>query len=286
MNNTFNIKRFGLTMRKDFIENGKRYLFLFVTLLGLITVAITFMTWEYYLNVEASKTIEPSFFLFHNKNLLTFLSFTFLAAGIWFASTFTAPMNSKLKRITYLISPASNLEKYLTRWIITTMGFIVAFFAAMWIADAIRVALCSMRYPEIEIKFLDLSKLYYPDKIFINSDSMVPKGVFQFFLSLYFLFQSIFLLGSTYWEKASFIKTFTFGAVITAAFILICRWTILLFYGSLDGYGNVMSSFEINHTISEEQAVTIAAIVLAVFTLTFWVLAYFRMKESEIIKRF
>ena len=286
MNNTFNIKRFGLTFRKDFIENGKRYLLLFLTLLGLITVFITYITWLYYRNTEASETIDPATFLFLNKRLLTFLSFTFLAAGIWFSSTFTTPMNSKLKSITYLISPASNLEKYLTRWIITIIGFIVAFFAAMWMADAIRVALCSIIYPEIEINFFDLSKLYYPDKDYSSSIYMVPKSVFLFFLSLYFFLQSIFLLGSTYSEKASFIKTFTFGAAVIAAFILICRWTILLFYGSLDGFGNVMRSFEINQTIDADQGVTIAAIVLAVFTLTFWILAYFRMKESEIIKRF
>ena len=278
MNNTFNIKRFGLTFRKDMIENLKRYLLLFLTLLGLITLLMVQQTWAHFQRSVDNVSL--------NKQLLIFLSLMFSAAGIWFASTFTTPLNSKLKRLSYLISPASNLEKYLTRWIITTMGFIIAFFTAFWIADALKVTICSAIYPEVEIKFLDLTKLISSDHGWVGNTFVFPKSVFTFFVSLYFLLQSIFLLGSTYWEKASFIKTFTAGAAIITAYILICRWTILLFYDNLDGFANVMGSFEINRTISEVQAINVATIVLSVFTLTFWILAYFRMKESEIIKRF
>jgi len=281
MNNTFNIKRFGLAFRKDLIENGKSYLLMFLTLLGIIAIVTIYITWYYHKETR----INYNFHYPINISMLIYLSFIFIAAGIWFASTFANPMNSKLKRISYLVSPASNLEKYLIRWIITTVGFIVAFFVAMWIADALRVAICSIKFPEADIKFLDISKLVGPENEAVYREYLVPKSVFIIFLSLYFLFQSIFLLGSTFWEKASFIKTFTVVAAIIAAYIFICRWTILLFYGDLQGYFNVLSSYERINTMSEVQSMYYVSFICAVITIGCWILAFFRIKESEIINR-
>ena len=276
MNNTFNIKRFGLAFRKDLIENGKHYLLMFFTLLGIISIVIIYVTWY---NDKTNFNYRYPL----NRSLLIYLSWLFIAAGIWFASTFTNSMSSKLKRISYLVSPASNLEKYLIRWIITTVGFIVAFFVALWIADALRVAICSIKFPEADIKFLDISKLVGLENEPVYREYVVPKSVFIIFLSLYFLFQSIFLLGSTFCEKLSFIKTFTVVAAIIVAYIFICRWTILLFYGNLEGYGNVLSSFVTIRNMSE--SISFVVTVFAVFTVICWVLAFFRIKESEIINR-
>jgi hypothetical protein len=155
----------------------------------------------------------------------------------------------------------------------------------MWIADILRVAICSIIYPNVDINFLDISKWFSPTNNQYDRDYVVPKDVFSILVSVYFLLQSIFLLGSTFWEKATFIKTFTAGAVISAAFLLICRWAILLFYGNLGGYYNVLDSFRLDQTYTTEQAITFAAIVISAFTITCWILAFFRMKESEIIKR-
>ena len=277
MNNTFNIKRFGFTFRKDLIENGKQYVLLLLTMFGLMALVITFQTLNHY---AISKNADNHLSL--NRILLIYLSFMFLGFGTWFASTFSSPMNHKLKRLSYLISPASNLEKYLVRWIITTIGFIFAFFATMWFADALRVAIGSVVYPDLDIRFIDITQLFAPDGRNTGiSYVVVPKEVFTILLSIYFLLQSIFLLGSTFWEKATFLKTFTAVAAIVAAFILICRWAILFFYGSLIGFGKVLDSFQLDQTFSTEQVI----IVISAFTLTFWILAYFRMKESEIIKR-
>ena len=271
MNNIFNIKRFGLAFRKDILENWKRYTLLFLTLFGLMVVVTLYQTRDYCKFNSINGNL-----LYLNESMLNFLSILFFAAGIWFASTFATPMNSKLKRLSYLVTPASNLEKYLTRWIITTIGFVVAFFVALWMADLLRVSICVIAYPDIEIKFIDIPKYIH---------DVAEKSVFFGFLHLYFLLQSLFLLGATVWEKASFIKTFTAVAAFIGAFIVICRWTILLFYENIDGYGNVIQSFELSRTLSQEQALLLLDIIMAIFTLTFWILAFFRIRESEITKR-
>ena len=279
MNNTFDFKRFGFVFRKDFSENGKRYLLLFLTMLGLMALLITYPTWDYY----SYDRIRDN--LYHNRSLLQILSFIFFASGTWFASTFSNPMNHKLKRLSYLISPSSNPEKFVVRWMITTIGFILAFFAALWIADLIRVTICSVVYPQVDIQFLDITKLVYLKENSNSGEYVVPKFIFIILLSIYFLLQSIFLLGSTFWEKASFIKTFTAGAAISGAYILICRWAIFSFYDNLNGYNNVLSSFDVSDKYTDTQAITFSAIIISAFTLTCWILAFFRMKESEIIKR-
>jgi hypothetical protein len=192
-------------------------------------------------------------------------------------------MNSKLKRLSYLVNPASNIEKYLTRWLITTIGYIFAFFIAFWIADIIKVAICSAILPDVDIQLLDLSKLRNPGDDFRNGYYMLPWQVFDAMIFFYLFLQSLFLLGSTIWEKVSFIKTFTALSAIIFVYIMVCRWAILLSYGDLDGFGNVMSSFFQDTT--ETQALTYIIIVFAPLTLANWTLAFFRIRESEIIKR-
>jgi len=284
MNNTLNIKRFGLVLRKDLMENWKRYMLLFLTMLGIMAIVLIWQSLEYYSFVKR----HGSNYINLNNNLLTTLSLMFGAFGLLFASIFMNPMNSKIKRVSYLVNPSSNLEKYLSRWIIITVGYIIAFFAALWVAEILRVGICSARYPDMEINFLDFNKLVHTgDDWNIKQKYALEKPVFIIGISLYFLLQSLFILGSTFWEKATFIKTFTAGIIIVLAYILLCRWAILLSYGGFEGFGNVFQSFEAldKKEIDQEKAITIIASFISVFTITNWILAYFRFCESEITKR-
>ena len=276
MNNLFNFKRFGLELKKDFMENGKRYLLSFLTMLGFMVIIVIFASLE---NCKNHR-IPANLF---NKELLIYLSLIFFVCGIFFASTFSLPMNNKLKRIAYLINPASNLEKYLTRWLITTVGFILAFFLALWITEIIRITVCSILYPNLTTKILDLSKLSYAGGLSNPPEYMLPQSVFFLMISIYLLLQSTFLLGSTIWEK--FIKSFTAVLILIFAYFIINRWAILFFYEGFDGYANVFRSYELDNMITFEGATGLTSIIVFVFALANWILAYFRIKESEIINR-
>ena len=285
MNNILNIKRLGLVFRKDILENWKRYALLFLTMLGVMVVMLTLNYWNHYSDIEivGKRNVNSD----KNKDILAYLSLLFGIFGFIFASIFTSPMNNKLKKITYLLSPSSNFEKYFTRWVIVTVAYIISFFIAMWIADIIRIAICSARFPDNNITFIDLTKLVYMGDERITGDCLFSKEIFILLFSIYFLFQSLFILGSTFWEKSSFIKTFTVMGLIVLSYILICRWTILLFYGEIDAFVNVLGSFEsIRKTGMNEKTVSlIASSVISVFTLANWTLAFFRFRESEIAKR-
>lgn len=288
MNNTFNIKRFDLAFRKELIENMRRYTLLMITMLGLTTLVIILNKLNYcmnYINTNGDSYKDSTYL---NLSLLIYLILAFFAFGIWFSSTFSTSMNSKLKRISYLVTPTSNLEKYFVHWIITTIGFIFTFFIAAWIGDIIGVSICSVVYPDVDIQFLDFSKLFAPLDLDHEKRAAfaIPHDYIPFVISAYFLLQSIFLLGSTFWEKMSFLKTFSSLAIIISVFFLTCRWMILLVYGGkINGYANVLNSYELGDSITEYQAILWVSAIMVIFALIFWILAYFRMKESEIIKR-
>lgn len=283
MNNIIDLKRLGMVFRKDFLENGKWYLLLFLTMTGILGVILIWRSFFLYNGIMEGNDTDV------NLGLSIYTLFLLPVFGILFASTMMKPMNNKVKRISYLINPSSNFEKYISRWMIVTIGYFIAFFISLWIVDAIRVGICSVRYPELDIHFLNLSKIIYPGEggspanyLFSNANH------FSIALCAYLFFQSIFILGATFWEKATFIKTFSACVIITIVFVLICRWTILLAYGDFNTFFNVLNSFEpqMNKDSVEKNVFTNAASVLFVCTLINWTLAFFRFRESEIIKRF
>ena len=279
MDNIFNIKRFGYLLNKDFQENYKRYTIYFFTLLGIIAIILTWVSLDDYLNNRRFNL------QMHNIELLRMASLIFAIGGLQFASTIMSPMDNKTKRIAYLITPASNFEKYLSRWLIVTIGYIIAFFIALWLADLLRVLICSFRFPDMEVKQLDFRALVCPDDSWSNNYVFPNRYFLGIVATIYSLIQSIFVLGSLFWGKNSFVKTFSVSVIIIALFILICRWTILIFYGRIRGFENMLGSFEPDKRFTSEQAMLIAIIIISLFAITNWVLAYFRMKESEIIKR-
>jgi hypothetical protein len=283
MNNIFNIKRFGLVLRKDIMEGWKRYTLMFVTMLGIIAIMLIGNYWDYYNDFEKFGNQQRPI----NTNISISLSVLLGVFGIVFASTFMSPMNSKLKKINYLANPSSHLEKYLTRWLIITVGYIISFFVALWVADALRVAICSARFSELEVTFVDLSKLIKTEDSLDSREYVFQQSVFMLIVSLYLLFQSLFILGSTFWEKLSFVKTFTAITLIIISYVLICRWAILFSYGGFEGFGNVLDSFlsDRQNDFDEKDTLLFISSIISVFTLSLWSLAFFRFRESAIINK-
>jgi len=285
MNNTFNIKRFGYVFRKDLMENWKRYILLFITMLGIMAIAFICFSLINYNIMENSFSNHSGI----NSNMLIMTLLMFAGFGLLFASTLMNPMNNKIKRISYLINPASNLEKYLSRWIIMTIAYIIVFFIALYVVDILRVGITAAAYPDMDVKFLDLSKLIRENDE-VGSRYYIFRNNYYFFfaLSIYFLMQSLFVLGSTFWEKTTFVKTFSVVTVLIIFFFLFCYFAIKLFYGDFDDFGNVMNSFEFMYkrNFDENLVLKFTSCVISVFTLINWVFAFFRFRESEIIKRF
>jgi hypothetical protein len=258
---------------------------LFLTMFGIITVILTFCSFN---ELRSSDFDNQHYIASHSQFLFKVTAFLFLGFGIFIASTLLESMRDKTDRIAYLTIPASDMEKYLSRWLIVTIGYIIFFAIALWMADAVRVTFCRYRYPEFDIRFLDYTKLLNPEKtINLNDFAFFSKDFFSFSVSLYFLLQSLFILGAAFWQKASFVKTFSAIVVIIFLFFFFNWGMVKIVHHDFESFGNQLNPFLLHHIndFSENAFFLSSSYLFIPFTLFNWIIAFFRFRESEIIKR-
>ena len=281
MNNFFNIKRFGLVFRKDMMENWKRYTLMFLVMPGVITIVNTWTSYDHY--DKLSK--HPEYVSDLKIYLMGLSVLMYVIFGLIFSSTFMTPMNSKIKRLSYLIIPSSNFEKYFTRFIIVTVGYTISFIIALFIAELLRVGIYSAMYPDLKIDFIKLA--FYVNERMPNSFYFFSKESYIIIACIYFLFQSLLVLGSTFWDKIAFVKTFISIILIIIAYVYLCRGAMFLFYSddyNLFLYIVHILALKFGNT-STEVIITSYICIMSFFTVVNWILTYFRLRESEIIKR-
>lgn len=125
MNQTFSLSRFSRLLRTYFIENRKALLVnvavLFVILAGLAFLVYSSFPWA---------ILRTRVFL---------LFFTGGAAWYIFTVQQVAVLNEKERAITYLLRPASKLEKWAQLVVISGLGFIVVYLLLFTAIDAIGV---------------------------------------------------------------------------------------------------------------------------------------------------
>ena len=277
MNNTFDINRFILLLRKDIQENWKKYLIRILTIYGVVTLVITWNTHITYNEHEKfGKTLE-----YLNNDLIIFSLMIFFIFGCISASMIMEPINSKTKRLVYLMNPSSSFEKYFSRWVFFTIGYILIFLVLFFLSDATRVLITSIRFPDTEVPFLHFDKFLGNNEynyVFHNTTRLA------FSVTLFFFIQSLFILGATFWPKNALVKTFSAGTIITVTFLLVC-WCIiaLLFENGMDSFGKALQQKTFG--IQDITIIKYLTVLGAIFTVVNWVLAFFRFKESEVIKR-
>ena len=205
--------------------------------------------------------------------------FLFWGFGCLFASLMMEKMKNKTKRIAYLMTPATNFEKFFSRFLPVVIVFIIAFFLAFKLADYTRIAILSMRYPEFNITAVNISQGLCSQ----NLDSMTHNWMeLTALFSVYLFFQSLFILGSTLWYKNPFIKTLATGIVITLLFYAVDA----LLVNSLFNESQLFSAGDYCGEIIEKWITRRNLILFFSFlTLFNWVISYFRFKDSEIINR-
>lgn len=274
----FSMSRFVDLCRKEMVESWKTNILRIVMIYGLFVVAFV---WNGYFQYE-----EPSRFTGVRNGvdpMWTFELIVFLWAivimGLLSASFIMERMKSKTSRIAMLMTPATMFEKFFSRWLVFTFGFLIVFLIAFILADWTRVLIYSISYPELKnvIASVPLCHLVGGGNNVDYWTAFETPQLFVLGISVYCYIQSVFVLGSVIWPKNAYIKTFS--AVIVVAVTYICIALLLIKILAED------KSYGFHPSISDETLVclmTIGFFVMAVFD---WVLAYFRFKESEIINR-
>lgn len=272
----FSAPRFVSLCRKEMVESWKANLLRFVMMYGIMAIAFI---WNGYFQYNHPEGLI-------NRGITQDPIWTFeLGAFIWAlvimgllsASFIMERMKSKTNRIAMLMTPATMFEKFFSRWLVFTFGFLIVFLIAFKLADWTRVAVYMVSYPELKdiIASTPLSHLVGKGQFWtVFADC----NYFMLGVSAYFFAQSLFVLGSSIWPKNSFVKTFS--AIVVVAIIYIAIGSVL---------GKILFEARgvrgVNQDISDEAMTLWTTIIFFGMAIFNWIVAYFRFKESEIINR-
>ena len=268
-----NFGRLATIIKKEFVENRKTLLLRALLLIGSMVILSQIMgiihsnvynkEWEMLNLVEyRDPALQPMLVIF--------------IIGAFFVSAFSASflfenMTSKTKRLSTLMLPASNAEKFIARFTIFVLGFFVLYFVSCAIAEFSRYIVLKSIYPDSPKVHLITPAAIIADLDidFTNKDWL---WAFTIFIGAFLFNQSLFGLGSAVWPKNSFIKTF--GAI----------WAISITYQLLASI--FIQLFDISDAHPDSNLLlSLLTGFLYIGTIFNWVLAYYRFKESEIIQR-
>ncbi|MEL5895004.1 hypothetical protein AAE250_16115 [Bacteroides sp. GD17] len=269
----FSLSRFVSVCRKEMVENWKPYVLRSVMVYGVL--AILFI-WNGYYTYKFAGSYSAG----ETDPMWVFESVLFLcglfAWGCISASFTMERMKTKTSRLVVLMTPATMFEKFFSRWLLATFGFLVVYLIAFKMADWTRVAVYTVAYPQLDIvssfplwEFCTNTGSFY--------DASVENGQALMFISGYFFAQSFFLLGSVVWPKNALVKTFAAGICIVIVYVLVAIACIK----AVVPHDLNISGGDISEVAARNTVITINFI----FVFFNWVLAYFRFKESEIINR-
>ena len=256
MNNTFDFNRFSLLLKKELWLGNKKPLIVAGAVFGfLILLAL--------LQIHVMDGYEGM-----NWNMFPLVIFF---GGFIFTSIIFTEFNEKTGTHHYLSLPASTFEKFLSKWLITAIIFPIIAALLFWIYSKIG------------------------DTIFLNhveETNYTPWKITDwwsiFFLKLYFVLQSIYLIGAIAFQKYTFFKTSLtvwLVCIISAViFVVLFRIVFNEFFETLfQPRTDIMwtTSDQVSHFMENTfQPILINACWFLVAPIM-WTVGFFKLKEKE-----
>lgn len=263
-NNVFNLRRMQYYLQKHATDHLRFYLMGALAIFGLSTTIGIVALYTHNRFTEVS-------------NFMPFYYIGLFLGGLLFTSRAFNELASKEKGIDYLMLPASQFEKFLTLFLISTIGYFAFYHLS-----------CYLSFKIIEnVQFSLIRQTITRDYQFIT-DPDEKKYIYY----SYFILQSIFLLGATYFHKYSFLKTVFCIFIFLFGLYVINSIVITLLFGFKGGFWRRSIPFVlVNSPMSwHTQTYLIPHWLLDVYLFiirfilapVFWTIAYFRLKDQEI----
>jgi len=217
--------RFGRVLKLDFVEGYKSMLWgvLCMTLLYLFFFwfahNISFHDQMYYMIQDT----EARMMVYISSLCEAVGAFGIMAMLIFFliaASTLFRSEQKKQKRIAWLMLPASNLEKFLSRWVFLLVFSVVGGILPFFIADLIHMTyLSTTDYPVMfatDDFFSFMPYIKYPSQTWLSVTMQ-----YMFIIAMH----AFYLLGGVFFKKFHFIAVsavmvFVLAAVISTANVI------------------------------------------------------------------
>ena len=303
MNNTFSFSRFGRVLKRDLVENRKRYLTaLFIFFIGLLGFQLAQVN-DYLLHSSRIEGID--FFNNYIDTVTIFFYFVLALALCCSASEISIAMKTKEKAVNYLMMPATNLEKFLSRVSIAIVGVFIMALVALILSDVVRMLFlpifdsehvaeyCRFTFPQVISNLGDPFFAIYEEAGIVWGDkdnvyTIVGFSPYLAYMGVAFLTLSIlvihsfFVLGGCIWRKGAVVKTLLVGLVVT----LLGIWVVVKLSPILLGFLFELPElwFETGHH-AMKTLVLIANILFLSITIFNWWLSYRLFTRKQMIPR-
>ena len=258
INDYFNIKRFGLLLRRDYMLQKKSIFVAYGAFLCLL----------FFIYLPTAYSVPSR--LFHTIAYPIIL----MLGGYIVSSMAFYELGNKPKAIFYLNLPGSIFEKLFSKLLITTIVYIfsslILYYVFTFIAASISQLLFNKSHP--------VFNPFHP-------------GV-MLCMRLYLVTQSIFLFFSASFRKNVFLKTilvlFSLAVFLQIFVILV---SLLVFFDLwIHDIKNIfeipfihLTDFQVEYNVFGTYLLNIAKIFLwLILAPFFWITTYFRLKESEV----
>lgn len=267
MNQTFDIHRFALVIKLDFFERGKNYLLIAAILLVLLLAMMLPIT-------TSSKPVG-----FYEALHYMAIFMVMLFATTFYTGSAMTHYSAFPTSISSLMLPASNLEKFLSA-LFYNLVFIIPFLILFF---------------QLHYKTIDAANAQFPANSY-KYPYMKP-DLAVYFCFAYLMLHSILFLGSIYFSKRSYVKTAAFIVIA----VLIVFTTHIMLSGYLTHYPsrintlplagwqiwyfdgqNIVAGINELHITHPESAYRAIQGFTALFIVSFWYMAYLRLKEKQV----
>ena len=267
MNNTFELKRFGLLLKKTVMERPVQL----VGLCGLILAAtlVIYSALLHFLGWQAWNLAQN----------LTF-AWCFFGGGCFLSSIVFGYFGTNASGSAYLTLPASTFEKWLCGVLIIGVCFPCLFLVFFKLMDASFV----MAYHNgLDKNSSTYKAMYNAVQFYTFNDSFVKESI-----TIYVNFVGAMMVGSLYFNKVSAIKT---AMVYSGAVAIIFFLNLFLaeatfvnvdmaspFNNIRIKVGNGLGILELPSNVSN----IVHVAILFIIPIVLWITAYIRLREKEI----
>lgn len=287
METSFSMTRVQHIMRRDLIENWKSNLY---GLLGIFAACFFPMLGFLWSAERWTEEGYPEVYSFERfcGNMLGIIGMVVSVAMIYYASRIMKCMDNKEKRISYLLLPATKLEKFFSRALFVTVGTVLMILVALLALELTHYLLLPVfDLPAVysQPMLVEVFSLRWAHaSVDATGEPVYSWWLMQLLVWIFCLWNhSLFILGGSFWYKHPFLKTI--GACLVVTILGGILFANLAEGGFLARFSDWMQEHYQDTPQTVNGLLTIISVVFLLFTVFNWWLSYRMFTRSEVVKR-
>lgn len=287
METTFSMTRVQHIMRRDLIENWKSNLY---GLLGIFAACFFPMLGFLWSAERWTEEGYPEVYSFERfcGNMLGIIGMVVSVAMIYYASRIMKCMDNKEKRISYLLLPATKLEKFFSRALFVTVGtalMILVALLALELTHYLLLPLFDLPAVYSQPMLVEVFSMRWAHaSVDATGEPVYSWWLMQLLVWIFCLWNhSLFILGGSFWYKHPFLKTI--GACLAVTILGGILFANLAEGGFLVRFSDWMQEHYQDTPQTVNGLLTIISVVFFLFTVFNWWLSYRLFTRSEVVKR-